>query len=355
MKFHASGLAVLLGATAASIVSLGAPATEASHAYFGDLHLHTSYSFDAFVFGVMATPDDAYTFAKGAPLRHPSGAFYQLKKPLDFLAVTDHAEYLGLFRTMSDPNSSASKSPIARRFTEPDGSGPAAAYEAVMSALRGGGDRSIFGDPNELRVVGSDAWKRIVEAANRHNEPGKFTAFIAYEFTSMPDGKNLHRNVIFRGDHAPQPFSAFDSANPEDLWAFLEAQRRQGIQAFTSASSRLPNSRGRARRIRRSRRTTSSPPFRFTRIISARKGRLRSLPALTRVTRCAPDSSSTRARAPIPTNLASSAAATRIPRSSRIMKGIILADTASSTARRKPVSTVPIAKVPICESSGPPA
>ena len=232
MEFRAGGCALLLGGIAASWVGLSALAAEPTRAYFGDLHLHTSYSFDAFVFGTTATPDDAYNFAEGAPVRHPSGAVYQLKKPLDFLAVTDHAEYLGLTRAMSDLSSPASKSPIARRYADPDGSGRAAAFQAWLSALEGISDRAILGDPNVLKTVGSDAWERIVEAANRNNEPGKFTAFIGYEFTSMPDGKNLHRNVIFRGDHAPQPFSAVDSANPEDLWAFLEAQRRRGIQAL---------------------------------------------------------------------------------------------------------------------------
>ena len=204
----------------------------ATHAYFGDLHLHTAWSFDAFIFKTTATPDDAYKFAKGAPLRHPAGGIYQLKHPLDFLAVTDHSEFMGVLKSMGDAESPMSKLPIAKKVMDPDFAVSGDAFYEILAARRAGRMETVLGEPKAWAGVVTDAWGKMVEYANANYEPGKFTTFIGYEFTSAPDGKNLHRNVIFRGDTAPQPFTTLDSPDPENLWAFLDNQRRQGIQAL---------------------------------------------------------------------------------------------------------------------------
>ncbi len=216
-------------AVAAALTILGAYATGAAaaeadrRALFGDLHVHTRYSFDAFIFGTRSTPDDAYEFAKGKPIEHPGGFELQLDRPLDFLAVTDHANYLGMLEAMSQPDHPLSKLDRAADFTQ------ARTIAEKRRALRSG---AYVREHRDLDVIRS-AWKRTVEAAERHNDPGAFTAFPAYEYSSRRDGGNLHRNVIFRGDAVPDyPYGRIDSINPEDLWAWMDELRAEGIEAL---------------------------------------------------------------------------------------------------------------------------
>jgi hypothetical protein len=196
----------------------------ARRAFFGDLHLHTSYSFDAYVMmGTKATPEQAYRFAKGDTV-HLLGEVVKRKEPLDFLAVTDHGENIGAFRDLDDPGSAISRSAFGKQVRA---QGPSIFWTRLKDLLS---SRTIDGfDP---KPGSHSAWERYVAAANAANEPGKFTAFIGYEWTSMPDGQNLHRNVIYRGDKAPYPFTSGDSWKPEDLWTFLEGQRKQGVEAL---------------------------------------------------------------------------------------------------------------------------
>ena len=201
--------------------------------YFGDLHVHTTYSFDAFLFGTRATPDDAYAFAKGGALAHADGFEMQMKKPLDFQAVTDHATYLGMMPEMFDETTKASQHEIAadlRNAETPEEIGEA--FESVLPLIGGTED----GEPDDLldlNVV-RGAWSKIIESAERNNAPGEFTAFIGYEYTtSGPEFENLHRNVIFPGSDAPDiPFSRLDSLNPEDLWDWMDDLRNQGMDAL---------------------------------------------------------------------------------------------------------------------------
>lgn len=200
------------------------------NAYFGDLHVHTMYSFDAFIFGTTASPDDAYNFAKGGVVTHPGGFDMQLKTPLDFYAVSDHAFYLGAIRAMADPTSALSKHEVAQGMSE--------LSDAASRSLKFREILQFMGTERRLELLDQniykEAWDDIVAAANRHNNPGKFTAFIAYEYTaSSGDFENLHRNVIFRGDKAPAiPFSRLDSNNPEDLWEWMDEQRKSGFEAL---------------------------------------------------------------------------------------------------------------------------
>ena len=201
--------------------------------YFGDLHVHTTYSFDAFLFGTRATPDDAYAFAKGGALAHADGFEMKMKKPLDFQAVTDHATYLGMLPEMFDETTKAGQHEIAadlRNAETPEEIGEA--FQAVLPLI-GGTEEEQADDLLDLNVV-RGAWSKIIESAERNNAPGEFTAFIGYEYTtSGPEFENLHRNVIFPGSDAPDiPFSRLDSTNPEDLWDWMDDLRNQGMDAL---------------------------------------------------------------------------------------------------------------------------
>jgi len=190
-------------------------------AYFGELHLHTSYSFDAWgLMGTKVGPDEAYRFAKGEPVNYMGKTIHRAW-PLDFMAVTDHSENMGLLNELDIPGSPLSQTDIGREILRD----PTKSFNMLRDARYAG--RSIPGlDPaGALR----SAWARQVSAANANYAPGKFTTFIAYEWSQMNEGKyNLHRNVIFRGADAPLPFSSSDSGKPEDLWSYLESNRAQG-------------------------------------------------------------------------------------------------------------------------------
>jgi len=194
-------------------------------AYFGDLHLHTTNSFDAYVLmGTKTTPEEAYAFAKGDTINY-LGQPVKRSEPLDFLAVTDHSENIGVFNQLDDPTSAFSLSEIGKLAH-------AGGYEnffKLVGLLSG----KRLGPDNER--VAASTWARNIAAANNAYEPGKFTTFVAYEWTSMPSGENLHRNVIFRGASAPSPFTAQDSTDPQDLWTWLSKIRSQGYDALAIA------------------------------------------------------------------------------------------------------------------------
>ena len=200
-------------------------------AYFGDLHVHSMYSYDAFIFGGIASPNDAYEFAKGGTIRHPAGFDMQLDIPMDFYGVSDHAYYLGIVREMAIGDSVLSQHPVAEGIDSLGGD-----VNIRRSIFRRFADFASAGNGSEImdeRVV-KNAWDDIITSANRHYEPGKFTTFIAYEYTGTgPEEEVLHRNVIFRDSAAPEfPFSRIDSDDPRDLWSWMDANRTAGIESL---------------------------------------------------------------------------------------------------------------------------
>ena len=225
------------------IVQLRPLSNPERNAYFGDLHIHTRYSFDAYVFGTVATPDDAYRYAKGHPLDHPSGYTMQLREPLDFYAVTDHAMFMGLVQESADTSSAFSEYPVAEplhNINADDNMGQmslpqrsAAFAQFVPNTLGGLLDGSI--DAEIARAVTASTWLDSVRAADVAYVPGHFTTFAAYEYTTSSDDRgNLHRNVIFRDtDRLPAiPFSRLHSQNPEGLWDWMDGLRDQGIESL---------------------------------------------------------------------------------------------------------------------------
>lgn len=225
-------------ATTAAITdapTVNVPVFETKAAFFGDLHVHTRNSFDAFIFNTRATPDDAYKFAKGGAIDNGLGTSIQLSgPPLDFMAVTDHGEYLGIIPAMANPKSDLFKTATAQSIFGKDATHPRASFLRVgLSVVNGEEIEDIFD-----RGVMNSVWAETRAAADRHYKPGEFTTFAGYEFTSMTQvsqlaAANLHRNVIFKTDAPEQVFSTLDSTNPEDLWAWMNDLRASGTEVLS--------------------------------------------------------------------------------------------------------------------------
>jgi hypothetical protein len=192
---------------------------------WGDLHIHTSYSTDAYTMGTRASPDDAYVFTRGGTIEHGAGYPIRIDRPLDFAAVTDHAEYMGTAR-LDETELVLERRSLRDRLLNDGPLQMTYAFIGATAAIAGG---DLSADTPAVKQVGMDAWAYMVETADRHYEPGVFTTLVGYEWTSMPASQNLHRNVIYRDTQVPAiPFSSLDSDNPEDLWDALDAQRAQG-------------------------------------------------------------------------------------------------------------------------------
>ncbi|MBL8772045.1 MAG: DUF3604 domain-containing protein, partial [Phenylobacterium sp.] len=200
------------------------------NAYFGDLHVHTHISNDAYIFNVRRTPDDAYRFARGETIGHASGYLVRLAGgPLDFVGVTDHAEFMSAIREAGNPQSPLSKLPFSQGLMSPDPAQIQKAFDAFNQARRDGTLPKEFADPSII----SRAWRETQDAAARHYQPGRFTTFIGYEYTSAPQRRNLHRNVIFKSSNVPAaPYSASDSNDPENLWKAMDGWRARGVEAL---------------------------------------------------------------------------------------------------------------------------
>ncbi len=226
--------------------------------YYGDLHVHTKYSFDAYVFGVTASPDDAYRYAKGEGVKHPLGYEMKLREPLDFYAVTDHGFYMGMIQAYADTTTDISQNEFAEPFhnlNRLDNLTVESAGERsnIFSSILGATIIQPYPDwhPKLLKAyltrntqgalqsfdynIHKSAWADVARSANDHNDPGHFTTFIGYEFTTSTDieGGNLHRNVIFNSSKASiRPWTRIDSINPEDLWTWQDKLRDKGVDTI---------------------------------------------------------------------------------------------------------------------------
>ena len=213
--------------------------------YYGDLHVHTTYSFDGYSMGTTATPYDAYRFARGEPIKNPAGYDMQLSRPMDFYAVTDHAMFLGLTKAAAETSTEFSKNAFSEPYhdlnaPENFGTGLFSTLKRVSTFadfLPRAVEQTLSGELDRDQVLGviRSAWEDTVDAADQFNDPGNFTTFAAYEYTSSTAGMgNLHRNVIFEGtENLPrEPFSRFHSVNPEDLWQWMDDLREKGVESL---------------------------------------------------------------------------------------------------------------------------
>jgi hypothetical protein len=199
------------------------------NAYFGETHIHTSWSVDAWLMGNRLTgPDEAYKYAQGETIKHPLGYDITIDTPMDFMGVTDHSEYVGVTKEANTPGSALSKLPEAQPLILKDPNNQADIQQVFtyLVNLLSKPPVEAFTSPE---VAGS-IWSKNVEIADANNHPGKFTAFCSYEYTSQANNINLHRNIFFRDcAKVPQmPYSSLDSWHPEDLWNWMDGQRKAG-------------------------------------------------------------------------------------------------------------------------------
>jgi hypothetical protein len=220
--------------------------------YFGDTHTHTSFSMDAGAFGARLGPKDAYRFAKGEEVVASSGQRAKLSRPLDFLVVADHSDGMGFFPLLIGGDPALLGTPQGRKWYDEinSGKGAQAAIDIITSFGKG---QMPKGFPIPGTSAYRSAWRETIKAADEANEPGHFTAFIGYEWTSNAGGNNLHRNVIWRDNGGAkaslvEPFTTLPplgSPNPRDLWKWMAAtEEKTGAEILALAhNGNLSNGR----------------------------------------------------------------------------------------------------------------
>ena len=202
-----------------------------NNVYFGEQHLHTVNSPDAFAFGTRNTPDDAYRFCKGEKIKlATTGETVQKKTPYDWCALTDHAEYMGIMPLLLKKDNPLANTEIGKMITSGDPKQGEAAFQQLITSVSVNKPISYMNNPKIMRSI----WEEQKKVTNKHNDPGKFTTLIAFEWTSIPQYQNLHHNVFFRDGKGPATqFSSFDSVKREDLWTYQEVQRALGHENFS--------------------------------------------------------------------------------------------------------------------------
>jgi hypothetical protein len=199
--------------------------------FWGDTHLHTGMSMDAGAFGARLVPDDAYRFARGEELTSSTGLKVKLSRPLDFLVVADHSDNMGFFPRLFAGDPEMLADPTGKRWYEMVRAGGQEGVKAAVEVIVAFSQNKF--PPALASLPGSpayrSAWEEAIEAAEKHNEPGRFSAFIGYEWTSNTGGNNLHRVIVYRdgGDKASrlEPYTTLKplgSDNPRDLWKWLQ-------------------------------------------------------------------------------------------------------------------------------------
>jgi len=205
------------------------PENPLKEAYFGETHVHTSYSLDAFIGGARVTPDGAYRFAKGQDVTL-QGRRHNIGRPLDFAAVSDHAEFIGEMYSAQVAGATGYDNPMLAELRGLEDVEQQRAWfvKYIVTNMRGDkpGHPPFYAGPATTRSAWADV---IVKAARDHYEPGRFTTLAAFEWTASRDAGNMHRNVIFRDLNVPElPLSALDTSDEERLWAWMAEQERQG-------------------------------------------------------------------------------------------------------------------------------
>ena len=204
--------------------------TPTKTALFGDLHVHTRNSFDAYIFGTRADADAAYRFAQGEAIDNGMGATIELGgPPLDFFSVTDHGEYIGVVPAMADRGSELSKTETAKSIFGLLATDRRENFLKIGRTIVSGEELPDIYDRDYMDSV----WADTVRATEAHNKPGVFTTFAGYEFTAMRTvsdfaALNLHRNVIFKDEAPSRLFTTLDSPEPSDLWVWMDGQRGAG-------------------------------------------------------------------------------------------------------------------------------
>jgi hypothetical protein len=220
--------------------------------FFGDTHLHTGFSFDAGAFGARLSPADAYRFARGEEIKSSSGQQAKLSRPLDFLVVADHSDNMGFFLDLLAGKPSVLADPTGKKWYDmiQSGKGAEAAMDIITSFSQGTYPKALMYLPGTAPY--RSAWSETIKAAEEANSPGRFTAFIGYEWTSNTGGINLHRNVIFRDNGAKasqiEPYTTqkpLGSDNPRDLWKWMQAyeQKTGGKVLAIAHNGNLSNGR----------------------------------------------------------------------------------------------------------------
>ena len=227
---------VLLGCTFVLSPTLSAAETIAENpmrnVYFGETHVHTAYSLDAFLGGTRLTPFDAYRAAKGETVI-VNGQPHSMRRPLDFAAVTDHVEYLGEMYAALNPGTPGHDNPTLQQLIglkDPDERRRWFMKYVISNSRSATPKRTDFFPGEEVVKSG---WKSVIAAAEQHYQPGVFSTLIGFEWTFVRDGGNLHRNILFRDSTVPAfPMSRYDADSEEKLWTWLEQQEKAGVQSI---------------------------------------------------------------------------------------------------------------------------
>jgi hypothetical protein len=200
--------------------------------YFGETHMHTAYSLDAYLGGTRQTPADAYRAAKGETVV-VNGQPHSMRRPLDFAAVTDHVEYLGEMYAALNPGTPGHDNPIIQqliKLTDPDERQSWFMKYVISNSRSATPKRTDFYPGADVVRSG---WKNTIAAAEQHYQPGVFSTLIAFEWTFVRKGGNLHRNILFRDGTVPElPMSRYDLANEEQLWGWLAQQEKAGVKSI---------------------------------------------------------------------------------------------------------------------------
>jgi hypothetical protein len=253
LKIVTGALLISLVLNVAEAETVGIPATDASNSkafqpqkhfspyagrnfptnvYWGDTHLHTGMSFDAGSFGARLLPRDAYKFARGEEVTSSTGQRVRLSKPLDFLVVADHSDNMGWFPELFDGNPQMLADPTVKRWYDMVNEGGQTAVAAAIEIIEAFSQGTFPMETASLPGTPTykAAWDTAISAAEEFNDPGRFTAFIGYEWTSNAAGNNLHRVVVYRDGGGKaivmEPYTTFEpigSPNPRDLWKWMQS------------------------------------------------------------------------------------------------------------------------------------